>query len=308
MPQGPTDLLAWLSIGTFVLGVLVERRNREVGRAVTALAWVFFAVFWAVLVPHFLFVFKSAIEGVLSLAAVPACLYTAYLLYNGRDSLFVLSRSIAVMGVIYLPATTIDPVYTFLIEETTRQISFVIHALGFDPVVTTDDAGIRNTFLFTTNGRTFETYIILACTGLGSIAIFAGVIAAVDAPLRRKLAAAAVSIPLIWALNIVRNVWIALAFGKQWLQVFVEETMMLFGTTQEGLVSFYLADKVVAQSASVVALVALTFLVVRQLPEVVVVLEDVIYVLSRKDLDLQRGLGLAPVSPDGGEVDADPRE
>jgi archaeosortase A (PGF-CTERM-specific) len=307
MPQGPTDLLAWLSIGTFLVGVLLERRNREAGRAVTALAWVFFAAFWAVLVPHFFLVFKSAIEGVLSLAAVPACLYTAYLLFKGRDSLFVLSRSIAVMGLIYLPATTIDPVYTFLIEETTRQISFVVHALGFDPVVTTDDAGVRNTFLFTTNGRTYETFIILACTGLGSIAIFAGVIAAVDAPLERKLAAAAVTIPLIWVLNIVRNVWIAVAFGKQWLQVFVDEVMWLFGTTEAGLVSFYLADKVIAQSASVVALVALTFLVVRRLPEVVVVLEDAIYVLSRKEIDLQEGLGLTPVSTDGGEPLEKPR-
>jgi archaeosortase A (PGF-CTERM-specific) len=301
MPQGPTDLLAWLSVGTFVLGVLVERRHRRAGRALTALAWVFFAAFWAVLVPHFLFVFKSAIEGVLSLVAVPACLYTAYLLWNGRDSLFVLSRSVAVMGAIYLPATTIDPVYTFLIEETTRQISFVVHALGYDPVVTTDEAGVRNTFLFTTGGQIYKTYIILACTGLGSIAIFAGVIAAVDAPLGRKLTAGAVAIPLIWVLNVVRNVWIALAFGKQWLQVAIEETMWAFGTDQVGLVSFYLADKVVAQSASVLALVALTVLVVRRLPEVVVVLEDVIYVLSRRDLDLTAGLGLeeTPVT-DGG--------
>ena len=294
MPQGPTDLLAWLSIGLFVAGVLVEQRDKRVGRALTAAAWVTFGVFWGVLVPHFLLVEKSAIEGIASLAAVPASIYTGYLLWQGRDSLFVLSRAVAVMGVIYLPATTIQPVYEFLIEETTRQVALGIDLLGYSPEVTTNEEGVRNTFVFTTDGRTFETFIILACTGLGSMAIFAGVIAAVKAPLDRKIEALLVSVPVIWVLNIVRNVWIATAFGKQWLQVGIEPVSALFGIPagEEGLVSFYLADKVIAQSASLVALLVITFFVVRRLPEVTTVLEDTVYVLTRRELDLQSELGL----------------
>jgi archaeosortase A (PGF-CTERM-specific) len=305
MPQGPTDLLAWLSVGLFVAGVLAESRDKRVGRALTAGAWITFGVFWGILVPHFLLVEKSAIEGVASLAAVPASFYTGYLLWSGRDSLFVLSRAVAVMGAIYLPATTIQPMYEFLVEETTRQVAFGIEVLGYSPEVTTDEAGIRNTFLFTTNGETFETFIILACTGLGSIAIFAGVIAAVRAPLDRKVEAFLVSVPVIWVLNVVRNVWIATAFGKQWLQVAVAPVSRLFGVPegQEGLVSFYLADKVIAQSASLVALLVITFFVVRRLPEVTVVLEDTVYVLTRRELDLQSELGIhtgGPTATDGG--------
>ena len=309
-PQGPTDLLAWLSVGLFVAGVLVERRDQRIGRALTAGAWVTFGVFWGVLIPHFLLVEKSAIEGVASAAAVPASFYTAYLLWGGRDSLFVLSRAVAVMGVIYLPATTIGPVYEFLIEETTRQVAFGIELMGYSPEVTTDEAGLRNTFLFTTNGHTYETFIILACTGLGSIAMFAGIIAAVKAPLDRKLQAFAVSVPVIWVLNIVRNVWIAVAFGKQWLQVGVGPVSTLFGIAPDeaGLVSFYLADKVISQSASVVALLVITFFVVRRLPEVTTVLEDAVYVLTRRELDLQSELamGRRPAT-DGGEPTTEPR-
>jgi len=311
MPQGPTDLLAWLSIGLFVAGVLVERRDQRVGRALTAAAWVTFGVFWGVLVPHFLLVEKSVIEGVASLAAVPASIYTGYLLWNGRDSLFVLSRAIAVMGAIYLPATTIQPAYEFLVEETTRQVAFGIELMGYSPEVTTDEAGVRNTFLFTTGGETFKTYIILACTGLGSMAIFTGVIAAVKAPLDRKLQALLVSVPVIWVLNIVRNVWIAVAFGKQWLQVGIEPVGAIFGIPpgEEGLVSFYLADKVIAQSASLVALLVITFFVVRRLPEVTTVLEDAVYVLTRRELDLQTELGLGvggrrPATDGGAPADA----
>jgi archaeosortase A (PGF-CTERM-specific) len=236
---------------------------------------------------------------------VPASFYTGYLLWSGRDSLFVLSRAVAVMGAIYLPATTIQPMYEFLVEETTRQVAFGIELLGYSPEVTTDEAGVRNTFLFTTNGETFETFIILACTGLGSIAIFAGVIAAVRAPLDRKVEAFLVSVPVIWVLNVVRNVWIATAFGKQWLQVAVGPVSSVFGVPegQEGLVSFYLADKVIAQSASLVALLVITFFVVRRLPEVTVVLEDTVYVLTRRELDLQSELGIhagGPTATDGG--------
>jgi len=32
MPQGPTDLLAWVTIGLFVAGVLAHRRDERVGR------------------------------------------------------------------------------------------------------------------------------------------------------------------------------------------------------------------------------------------------------------------------------------
>jgi archaeosortase A (PGF-CTERM-specific) len=307
MPQGPTDLLAWLSVGLFVAGLLFERRHRTAARALVAGAWVTFGVFWAVLVPHFLFVEKSAIEGVASALAVPASVYTGYLLWGGRDSLFVLSRAVAVMGVIYLPATTIAPAYQFLIEETTRQVHYGIQSLGYSPEVRTNEAGLRNTFVFTTGGERFETYIIFACTGLGSMAIFAGVIAAVKAPFERKVAAFLVSVPAIWVLNVVRNVWIATAFGKQWLQVGVPMVSSLFGIPpgEEGLVSFYLADKVIAQSASLVALLVITFLVVKRLPEATQVLEDTVYVLTRRELDLQSELGLGGggrPTADGGQV------
>jgi archaeosortase A (PGF-CTERM-specific) len=306
MPQGPTDLLAWLSIGLFVAGVLAERSNRRLGRLLVATAWVTFGLFWAVLVPHFLFVEKSAIEGVASVAAVPASVYTGYLLWHGRNSLFVLSRAIAVMGAIYLPATTIQPLFQFLVEETTRQVAFGINVLGYSPEIGSNEVGIRNTFVFTTGGELYETFIILACTGLGSIAIFAGIIAAVRAPLDRKVGAFLVSVPIIWVLNIVRNVWIAVAFGKQWLQVGVAPVSALFGVApdEQGLVSFYLADKIIAQSASLVALLCITLLVVRRLPESTALLEDVVYVLTRRELDIQTELGLhTPAATDGGVPD-----
>jgi hypothetical protein len=48
----------------------------------------------------------------------------------------------------------------------------------------------------------------------------AGLIAAVRAPLRRKLRALAVSLPVIYGLNLLRNVFISIGFGEQLFQIF----------------------------------------------------------------------------------------
>jgi archaeosortase A (PGF-CTERM-specific) len=308
MVQGPTDVLAWVSVGLMIAGLGGWHLDRRTGRALIALAWVSFAAFWAILIPHFLLVERSAIEGVGSLVAVPAALYAGYLFLQGRDSIVVLTRAIAVMGVVYLPITTIEPLYQGLIELTTRQVAVGIGLLGYEPAVVTDDTGLLNTFVFSTGGQQLETFIVLACTGLGSMAIFAGLILAVRAPLGRKLLALGLSLPLIYVLNMVRNVWIAVAFGEQWLQYGVPAMSRLFGIPagDEALVSFFLADKVLAQSASVVALVAITVLVVRQLPEAAQVLEEALYVLTRREIPLEELFADLVTASDSSAEPADP--
>ena len=322
-----SDPLAWLVVAAFVGGSLLELRTREPARHVLAGAWLLFALFWATLVPQFTLEQKSLIEGVGSLAAVPLSAYVGLLLYRGRDSLFVLSRAVAAMGAVFMPFEALAVLRRPLIETVTAQTEFLMALLGQDPAVLTwteatdriaaqydwsgararafrDDAGYydyRNTFFFLHGGTYPITYTIrLACTGLGSMAIFAGLVAAVRAPLRRKLRALAVSVPVIYALNLVRNVFIGLAFGQQRMQLLVPEVMALFGTGDPRMVSYFLADRVLAQSLSVLALVAVTWLVVRELPEVLTVVEDLLYVLTGSEYDLGAALDV------GGDPDPEP--
>lgn len=289
MLQAPTDLLAWLTVAAFAAGALLELRHRRWGRLLTAAAWVTFALFWLALVPYYAFEHKSIIEAVLSAAAVPASLYVGYLLLGGRDSLMVLSRGVAVMGALYLPFTTIHTLEEPLVEATTQQVQWGLHALGYDPQLVSNDAGFLNTFVWVTDGHRYLTEILLACTGLGSIAIFVGLVAAVRAPLDRKLRALAVSVPVIWVLNIARNVFITVAQGKQWFaDVAPGVVMFLFGTNDPHLVSFLWADRVISQSASVVALVFILWLVLRELPELGVVVEDLLYVATGNEYEIGR--------------------
>jgi archaeosortase A (PGF-CTERM-specific) len=311
-----SDVVAWLAILTFVAGALVANRRPGLGRTVAAGAWALFALFWLQLVPHFAFGQASPIEGLLSLAAVPASLYTGYLLYRGRDSLLVLSRAVAIMGVIYLPFETISSFTVVgvhvpaprkvLIETVAAQAGWLIHTLGFEPTLLRgDEYGYWNTYEFIhMDGQTrvrLVFTVVLACTGLGSMTIFGGLIGAVRAPLRRKVRALAIAIPIIYVLNVLRVAFIGIMFGKQYMQWFVPQLVSLFGLEHTYDVSFIISDRIISQSGAVVALVGVTYLVVRELPELLTVIEDVLYMVTGDEYDLARHLDLPAVKADGGE-------
>jgi archaeosortase A (PGF-CTERM-specific) len=302
MPTPVTDGLAWVVVALFGLGALLDAGDRRVhARHVTVLAWVAFAGFWALLVPHFALDQRSIVEGLLSVAAVPASLYTGREVYRGRDTLMVLSRAVAVMGALYLPATTIEAVRRPLILMTTGHTEWLMHQFGFEPkIVAGQNLGYQNAFWFVTGGRPYVTEILLACTGLGSISIFTGLVVAIDAPARRKLAGMAVIVPVIYVLNVVRVTFIALAHGLQWFDG-QQWVLTVLGSNETSKVSYFFADRILAQLLSVVVLVAIALVLVRVLPEIVVVFEDVLYLLTGDDYDLQDAVGTEVRADGAGE-------
>ena len=300
-----SDPLAWLVVTIFTAGAVLSWSDSRFARPVTVAAWVLFAVFWLSLIHHFAFIQKSFVEGIGTLVAFPASLYAGLLLARGRDSLFVLSRAIAAMGLIFFPFETIPFLREYLIETVTRQTAFLMTLLGTDPTVvsgatlpTGSYPDYQSTFWFVEGEQTITYTILIACTGVGSMAIFGGLIAATDAPLSRKLRGLAVSIPVIYGLNLVRNVFIGLGFGQQRFHVFPDLVMTLFNAEDPYKVSYFIADRVLAQSLSVVALVGVTWVVVRELPEVMMVIEDVLFMATGTEYDLQSGLGVG-VRADG---------
>jgi len=315
---GPvTDALAWLVVGLLAAAFVLEWYGRRRGRSLAGPArnlavagWVVFAFFWLNLVPHFFFVHESFVQGVLTVVAVPGSLYVGLLLRRGRDTLFVLSRAVAVMGLLYLPFETIPAVSLaglslpaprqVFIEHTARQTRRFMSLLGYEPALITNSEGHLATFewFYGPEEQRILITIVLACTGLGSMVIFGGLIAAVRAPLDRKLRALAVSIPLIYALNILRTSFITIVTGNQYMHWAPDLVMTLFGTSIPYRVSFLLSDRVVSQLLAVAALIGITYLVARELPEVLVVIEDLLYVFTGTEYDLRSGLDL-PREPTG---------
>jgi archaeosortase A (PGF-CTERM-specific) len=276
-------------------------------------SWGLFAAFWLQLAPHFWVAKRSFIEAGLSALAVPLCLYAGYTLWHGRDSLVALGRAVAWMGLIYLPFETVPAVSVagvsvpapraVLIRVVTDQTLWIMNALGYHPSLVAGESGLQNTFRFVTpEGHVILFSLVLACTGLGSISIFAGLVAAVDAPLRRKLRGLAVVVPVIYVLNLARTTFIGVVFGEQLMHWFADGVLWAFQGTDPYKVSFYLSDRVVSQSLAVVALVGVTYLLVRELPELLGMVEDGLYLLTRNEYDLAAALDLPrrPAMADGG--------
>jgi len=269
-------LLLWTAIGLFLLGVVFDDR----ARLLSAMGWVFFGSFWLARLPIYLQT-NSGIKIVLSVLALPLSAYVGYqILSNERDTLLTLSRAVAAMGLVYLPFGLIGPLNTALIEHTASQTNRILSLLEVNAQLT-EREGMQNLFIVTNpaTGEEYRTYIILACTGIGSMAIFAGLISAIDAPLRRKAMAFAVSIPVIYALNLARNVFIATAYGYQWFP-YAEDLIVDMTGKYQGYASFFWADKVISQGLSVVVLVAILFAVIRFLPELTELLDEVLDLLG----------------------------
>jgi hypothetical protein len=77
-------------------------------------------------------------------------------------------------------------------------------------------------------------------------------------------------------------------FGNQYMQWFTDEVLMLFGASDPYMVSFFISDRIISQALAVIVLVGLIYVVLRELPELVTIIEDVLYLLTGEDHDLQQ--------------------
>jgi len=298
-----TFTFAWVVALLFAASWILDARGLSVGRTLAAATWVLFGLFWLSMVPYFAFEHQSYVESLLALVGFPVSAYAGYLLYDGRASLFTLTRAVSIMLLIYLPFETIPAVTLggiafpeprrILIEAVATQTGALIDLLGYAPERVTSSEGYDAAYAWVlADGHTVTIHVVLACTGLGSMAIFGGLVAAVDAPLPRKLRALAVSVPLIYGLNILRTTFISVVAGNQYMHWYPDLVLAMFGATDPYRVSFLISDRIMSQLLAVVALIAITFLAVRELPELAVILEDVLYLLTGEEHDLTEALDL----------------
>jgi archaeosortase A (PGF-CTERM-specific) len=109
---------------------------------------------------------------------------------------------------------------------------------------------------------------------------------------------------IIWVLNVGRNAFISISFGHQWFQQDVLVSLVIPSLYEDpNMTSFFIADRVIAELLAVVALVGITLLVVRIVPELLVVLEEALYVCTRRDVDLGSTLGIEETGEDDATAD-----
>lgn len=245
MPSSPVSYLLWISL-MLLLASAVFRAGR-----VAALGWALFAFFWTGQIGHYLDI-SDYFNVALFLAAGILSLYMAWIIWNrgfSSNACRWASYAAAASGLIYFPFAEMEPLKAALIGFTTTLTASSLQLFSV-PVV------LESWNMMSLNGSRVE--IILACTAIESIALFAGVILSVRAPLGRRLAALAASTLSIYVLNIMRNGFVLMAYGWSWF----------------GKDSFEIAHNFIAKIGSTLALLAISYVVFMLLPELLSIIDE----------------------------------
>lgn len=244
------ETIALIALILVVLYVVTKKK------VVGFFGWVVFAI--AVITKSIEFTHTDYFNAVLFLlGGIFFLLFAKSILQMGSRTHLEVSAFSALSCAIYLPFVFSEALGETLIEVTAYLTWALGSALGFPISI---------------DGKTLElegagVEIILPCTAIESISLFTGATLGIKAELLRKIKAFLVSVPTIYFLNLLRNVFVTVSYAYSW-----------FGEN-----SFYIAHHVVSKILALISLMILAYVVFRILPE----LAELIY--SLKD-EVARGV------------------
>lgn len=241
-----SELIASISIIPMIVYVLNKRS------VIGAFAWSLFALACFIKAYEF-FNGKDYVNVLIFALGAIFFLLMSKAIINRNSSTFVgITAFSALACAIYFPFVFIQELNSAIIEVTARLTSLLGNSIGYPMnsygrIVELEDRSVE---------------IILACTAIESIALFTGATLGINADRKRKLKAFMISVPTIYFLNLLRNVFVVVSYAYS-----------LFGEN-----SFYIAHHIIAKTFSFLALLALAYAVFRILPE----LTELIYSLKEE--------------------------
>ena len=181
-----------------------------------------------------------------------------------RDILFTVTKIAFISAVLYFPFAEIPAIGNALIFLTAKLTTLTINQFDYSVYL------VPPSYIYTSNSAFHELYkpieIILACTAIQSMVLFTGMAFGVDAPLKRAIKAFLVSVPVIYGLNLIRNIFVCEAYFGE-----------MFG---EPAHSFYVAHGVIARIGVFISLVIIAYAVFVILPEALELVEDFFRVIT----------------------------
>ena len=275
------EYLVLASALAFVLFLVPGPQRRYAGIA----GWAGMVLVLVALLPKFA-AENNFIYPAMTVASIPFLAITARRLLAGDARVEALTRGAAIAFVLYAPFEFVEPLGDWLIGVVVGQLAWLLAVIG-SPVT----LWAWNTFI--NNGLRVE--IILACTGIQSIAIMLGVAFAVPTSLRQKALAFLFVAPVIYVLNLLRNIFVIIAYTDQWFPYLPQ----VAGNGEFGYESFFWAHNVLAEIGALVALVLIAWGLFRLIPELGELAADLVGIY-RSDLMRAVGRDRAPVQPPRG--------
>lgn len=216
------------------------------------IGWIFIVLFLFAELPYY-FSINNFLYPTMAALSVPFLYITVKYLMKDDRRVINLSRAAAVAFLIYAPFEYIPTLGNFLISIVVGQVAFLLDALGHGVTLTEWNIIARNNL---------RVEIILACTGVQSIAIMLGVAAAVPTTMRQKVCTFLLVAPTIYILNLLRNVFVIMAYTEQWFPYYPE----IASNGEFGYESFFWAHNVIAELLALVLLVAIAYGLFRIIP------------------------------------------
>lgn len=256
--------IIWLALGLLVVSSVVPQGSK-LKFTIAGIGWMFFSVHWVLQWQHY-YELEDYVNVALTVLAAIFCVFIGFVLIrqdktligsiNGistLSSIFMMTTAAAIGGLSYFVFSEIPAMNTWLISTVTDQTIWLASVFGV--TITRLDWN-----LIAVNG--YKVEIILACTAIESIALFIGIIISSNAPFKRCASAFLISVPVIYSLNLIRNVFVVDAYGMTW-----------FGDPET---SFYIAHTVIAKMGSLVALFLIAYAVLKILPEIIDMIDGIL--------------------------------
>ncbi|MCW7070753.1 MAG: archaeosortase A [Methanophagales archaeon] len=263
------SVLPFVAIWLFLLALLLRSSNRLLGRAAGAFGWTVVAFYCWLEAAEYLAqaeYFDAGVDFVfLGFSLLLAVLLAKPLVKagekEGEELLFRITKMALLTAVCYFPFSEISLLGDALIFATAKLTTVLLNLVSGGVGV----FFVPPSYIYSSSASFRELYnpiqIILPCTAIQSIVLFVGLVFAVDAPLSRKLKAFLVSVPVIYLLNLVRNMFVVAAYFGQW-----------FGGSPDE--SFFIAHGVIARVGAMLALVVVAYAVFVLLPEALDLVEE----------------------------------
>jgi archaeosortase A (PGF-CTERM-specific) len=258
------EKVIWLALGLLVIASLLPLRNK-IKLPLAGISWLFFSIHWMLQWKHY-YDLEDYVNVFLTIFASVFSIFIGYIMIkkdkrlfgkiNGIDtltSILMMTTAAAIGGLSYFLFSEIPSMNLWLISTVTDQTVWMGSLFGI--MITRLDWN-----LIAVNG--YKVEIILACTAIESIALFIGLIASVNAPYKRLASAFIVSVPVIYGLNLIRNVFVVDAYGMMW-----------FGDPEK---SFYIAHTIIAKIGSLIALFLVAYVVLKILPEIIDMIDGIL--------------------------------
>jgi archaeosortase A (PGF-CTERM-specific) len=254
-------VMVFAGIGLLMAGFFVRGRASHLLRAS---GWVLFGLYWPFQAPSFFWPEGEAPDPINGWFTLLGPLFLWWVAWHewrsyqwGEDPIALrwFAGASGISAATYFLVYETPAVTKFIIHQTAIQSAWLYNVLFFGGAsranVFQDGSGESHIFL---PGNEYAVTVVLACTAIQSIMIFVGAIWCLQAPSRRKWIAYAITVPVVYFLNLFRNAGIIYGYKDlQW--------------SMFGIDSFEWMHSYVGKIGSLVALVVIALGVFATLPE-----------------------------------------